>query len=304
MLYQDNKLSQQMRSVLIRELEAIDVILEELVKYADENFMPKVKDFQEHFTEVKILCTNLNDISATLLKAEAVNKLGLTYRKCSDSCASHFGELIKTFQFHDIIQQKLHHLKDLNSSLLTEMKGAMDEMKAPLPYTSVAHELISFYLAQRALILDEYTYSFEEIKKQLGMIKQEVGEVQEVAWNETEAAFFPDKNILDLPDHIFRCQSLEIELAQRIMDIESDKGFVENLSVLESHLSKLLPALGSCKSLGSEEERTEMVKQLNQLFTMESERQLWRKVTAEAGLEISIELENSAEEKSSDIDLF
>lgn len=291
-------------SALAEEVKNIGGLLQELVKFADDHFMPKVKGFQGYYTETKTLCDNLNRVAETLLKAEAASKLGLTYSSCSEACSNHFNELVRNFQFHDIIQQKVNHLQEVNSSMVVELEASLNGAAFAAAYLAVLNEVLEFYQAQLALIKTEYTLSFQEIRKQLNHIRDAVERVEIAIWEGAETAFFSEKDIIDLPEHIFKSQELAAELAQGIKEMEQDADFMNNLAILDKQLKKMLPVASLFHGWWSHTEKEEAIKKINKVFTMESERQLWHKVIGAAGLAIIPDTEQEQEEEDSGIDLF
>jgi hypothetical protein len=290
-------------SALLLKLKEVEGLIEEIKRRSDEKFIPQIRDISLYYKDATLLCNNLLHISATLSENKASGKLGRAYKEASEACSYRFNEVMKNLQFHDIIKQKLEHIAEVNNRLIDELSaGKINRPLASLPYTSMICELAALFSAQLGLIQQEYSDSFKEIKVQLSRIREEMKTVSEVAWNESEAAFYPAKQILDLPEHIIKCKTLETELGHRIDEIDSETEVAAKVTVLNALLKEVVRTFGFCNKLSDKEEKRKVIEKLNQTFTMESERQLWHKVLCEAGFQDTVK--NNEDMDSSSIELF
>lgn len=294
--------------VLFEKLKAVDAAFNDLSSYSDSRFKEQVSSIKQYFENTKFLLDNLARISSAhnKIKGATNDKLEKTYQVCSKSSIDYFDRIVRILQFHDIIQQRLAHIIEVNIRVETELGNFQrNESVGSLSYASLICEVIELYLAQLELIKKEYHQSFEEVKANLIGLSREINKVKEMTWDYSETGFFIDKQTMDLPDYITECMGFERELFQSVLNIDSETAFIDNTLALVKEVKGSTQNL--CICTGPEirnEEKEEVIKKLNQIFTMETEREIWYRIVSGAGFAAVLDSEKQENVQDNDIDLF
>jgi cob(I)alamin adenosyltransferase len=262
-----------------------------LHQHSSEDFKALSIAIRNHYKQVFAIHQTVIQIAAgvyannTLLPKEAEDNL------------VHISNIITNLQFDDIIRQKLEHIQqtihDIIHELGTLQQRTDDGKHQPIKYLSILSEITKLHAAQLIQTNQDYQQAFEGIKKNLSSVQQSTTLIAKDI--NTILAQHESSDIKEKLAYINKLSDqLSSQISCSLVEIKYCESFAYEVGEINKHMQKIFSGwIAGIKS----QSQIEILNQLEELYTMESERAVHHKV-----LDVESDIIKAQEKGSLDTD--
>lgn len=243
-----------------------------LHQYSTEDFFrinSQIRDYHEKIKALKSNC-DLSDSLSEVQRKEIVALIDKTTRNLS--C------IVTQLQFHDIIRQKLEHIQYTNTQILTELLSVNTSylVKSEMPstrYIPIIPDIARLHIAHMKNISKDYEGVFSELSNNM----------RAVITNSIRCSFalsLPQLGATDQQSDILNIiNQLSSSIASVVAQIKNVPLFKKVLNDFVNQLDKICqqPIVEEL-SVNNATDIDDKIKHLEQLYTMQSEREIHKQV--------------------------
>jgi hypothetical protein len=243
-----------------------------LHQHSSEDFRALNVAIRNHYKQVSAIHQTVSQIAAGLNPDNI-----LLPKETADSLA-YISNIITNLQFDDIIRQKLEHIQQTIHDIINELDAIQQKSynpdSQPLKYLSILSEITKLHAAQLNQTNQDYQKAFAGIKADLEGVQQ-----NSIVIAKTINTLLIQQYSADLKEKLAYINMLSDQLSAQIncslLEIKYCASFALEVKEINIHMQTVFS--GWMEGIKSHTE-TEVLLQLQKLYTMESERAVHHKV--------------------------
>jgi hypothetical protein len=261
-----------------------------LHQHSSEDFKVLNIAIRNHYKQVFAIHQTVSEIAVKVNQESA-----LLPKEAADSLA-YISNIITGLQFDDIIRQKLEHIQQTILEIINELNAVQQKTDTdesqPIKYLTILSEITRLHAAQLIQTNQDYQKAFAGIKANLTGIQQ-----NSVLIVNNLNVLLAQHESADLKEKLTNINKLSEQLASQIscslVEIKYCEAFANEVGEINKHMQKIFS--GWIAGIRSETPN-ETLTQLEEVYTMESERIVHHKV-----LDIEQDISNAQDNETGNI---
>jgi hypothetical protein len=246
-----------------------------LHEYSSKDFKALSSRIREYYGQATTIFQTVSQLASIVSNQERSLSLH------AEESLKDISSIVTKLQFHDIVSQKLEHIQQINQDIIDELLALPQGIITPQDaqankYIPLMSDIARLHAAQLNHTNAEYQHAFAEIRINLQSIRNKTDIISQNC-----SAFF---NLLQnkknsgspkqtKPEEIIKlADKLSAEISNSLTAIKHCEAFEKLVDEINSKLKTIFPDSLTEKPEQSSEEKKAILKQLEGLYTMETER--------------------------------
>jgi hypothetical protein len=283
---------------LINVFQLCSTRIQALYEHSSENFKILSIATRNHYKQVYAIHQLLGEVAITL------NQVEMLPMKEAKEGLTHISNIITVLQFDDIVRQKLEHIQQTINEIIAELwliqQSSYVNYKQEIKYVYILSEITKLHAAQLEQSNQDYQNAFSGIEANLKGVQVNSDYINQ------KISLLAQQEVTEFKAKLVNVSALSKQLIQQIAhsltEITSCNAFSSEVETINTHLQKIFT--GKVSGIKTETNK-EVLAQLQNLYTMESERAIHRKVLeAEASLNETQVTEDTTDTLDDNLELF
>lgn len=283
---------------LIHVFQLCNTRIQALYENSSENFKSLSIATRNYYKQVHAIHQLLGEA------ATDINSVQMLPIKEAKESLLHMSNIITVIQFDDIVRQKLEHIQQTINEIIEELlliqQNNCVTHEQEIKYVSILSEITKLHAAQLEQTNQDYQNAFAGIKANLKGVQVNSNYIDD------KVTLLAQQEVAETKAKLANASSLAKQLIRQIThlltEITSCNAFSSEVEAINTQLQKIFT--GKVSGIKTDTHK-EVLAQLQNLYTMESERAIHRKVLeAEASSSETQATENNQDPLDDNLELF
>jgi hypothetical protein len=254
-----------------------------LHEYSTDDFKVLSSRIREYYEQATVIFQTVSQLASIISNQER------NLSAHAEESLKDISTIVTKLQFHDIIRQKLEHIQQINQNIINELlalpQGATNQQGSQAnKYLPLMPDITRLHAAQLSHTNAEYQKAFAEIKNNLESIRNKTDIISENCSTFFKLLQHNTYPIQTTPEQIIKlADKLSVEISNSLGSIKHCEAFEKLVDEINSKLSTIFPDNFIEKTGKPSAEKKAILKQLEGLYTMETERIVHKQIFTEKG---------------------